>query len=175
MEDAYLPIAISSYSNNSITPYMYLIKSESNSYHLLSETNVFNNYFSSQIIVADIEYGDYYAVVQGYFNELATFSISMTCTQPSTEPTSQPTSSPIFDVETDRICASGSLLSSINGIYKYLNSTVNGIVFYNEATQLYLFPYVDELTQSSGYFIGDNTTIAYCNISKTISNATLNV
>eukprot|EP01084_Bolivina_argentea_P193726 332340_1 len=166
-----VPITISSYSNNSITPYMYLIKSESDSYQLISETESFNDDLTSQIILTDVEFADYYVVAQGYFNEVSTYSISMTCS-----PTSQPTNSPTFDVETDRVCVTGSELASINGLYKYWNSTVNGIVFYNEATQLHLFPYIDELSRSSGYMIGDDATIniAYCNITKNISNAILN-
>eukprot|EP01084_Bolivina_argentea_P260411 439747_1 len=176
-QNTYLPITVSAhFSNNSTTSYIYLIKNSSetlSSYQLLEQSD-------SQIILNDIEYGEYYIVIQGYLNKPGIYSVSMRCTPPTTEPTPMPTTSPTFDETTDQVCVSGSALSSSNGKYKYFSwdSSVNGTIYYNGVTKRYLYPYIDELSALRGYRIGDNRiniTQAYCNVTKTASNAILNV
>eukprot|EP01084_Bolivina_argentea_P220615 373865_1 len=161
------PVIIS-YSNSSIKPYIYLIKYTSLSHQFLQTSHAVNDYFQPQVILNDIGDEEYYVVIQEYANEVGTYSISVTC---------PPTNSPTFDEQTDRVCVTGSLLSSINGMYKYdsWDSSVNSIVYYNEANQLFLSPYIDQLSSFRGYQIGDNMTEAYCNIRNSTLTTTINV
>eukprot|EP01084_Bolivina_argentea_P091224 164230_1 len=76
---------------------------------------------------------------------------------------------------TDQICISGSVLSKINGVYKYIywDSDTNGSVYYNQVSNQYLYPWV-YASDNKDYLISEDPTnnvgSSYCDISTSSSN-----
>eukprot|EP01084_Bolivina_argentea_P067119 122318_1 len=69
-------------------------------------------------------------------------------------------------VYTEQMCISGSILSSVNGIYEYFgwNSNNNASIYYNSNTNYYLYPWFYDETKT--YLISnnysDNISVASC-------------
>eukprot|EP01084_Bolivina_argentea_P282584 483734_1 len=75
---------------------------------------------------------------------------------------------------TDKLCVSGASQNSLNGMYEYIywDSTTNGGIFYNNAQNKYLYPYISSPTKYE-YIIADTINTLSPNIACEISNPSL--